>query len=66
MHQFFFSFLSAENQLKAGQLNVMQALVEVMLVHKADAKVAETAAAALHNICYNGVWLLTMIVCFLY
>ena len=54
-------FVSAENQIKAGQLNVMQALVEVMLVHKADANVAENAAAALYNICLNGVWLLTMI-----
>ena len=50
---FLFCF-SAENQIKAGQLNVMQELVEVMLVHKADPRFAEKAAGALWNICMNG------------
>ena len=51
---FLYSF-SDENEIKAGKLNVMQALVEVMLVHKADAGVAANAAGALGNICVNGV-----------
>ena len=58
-HHFSVIFLSAENQIKAGQLNVMQALVEVMLVHKADAAVAQYCAGALLKICLNGVLLLT-------
>ena len=48
-------FLSAENKIKAGQLKVMKALVDVMLVHKTDAAVAQQAAGALLNICVNGV-----------
>jgi hypothetical protein len=48
-------YFTAENQIKAGQLNVMQALLEVMLVHKADANVAQYAAGALRSICANGV-----------
>jgi hypothetical protein len=51
---YFSYYISAENQIKAGQLNVIQALVEVMLVHKADAVVAQEAAGALFNICVNG------------
>ena len=47
--------MSAENQIKAGQLNVIQALVEVMLVHKAYAKVAKSAVDALNIICFDGV-----------
>ena len=41
--------------MKAGQLNVMQALVEVMLVHKADPAIAHQAAWALGLLCLNGV-----------
>ena len=49
-------FLLAKNQIKAGQLNVIQLLVDAMTVHKADARVASQAAAALGNICGdNGV-----------
>ena len=47
---------SAENTKKAGQVNVMQALVEVMLVHKFDAKVAEKSAGALGAICNDGTY----------
>ena len=47
-------FLSAENTIQAGQLNVIQALVDVMLVHQADAAVAQSAAGGLANICYNN------------
>ena len=54
-HHFSVIFLSDENQIKAGQLNVMQALVEMMTVHKANAAVAQQAAGALRNICVNGV-----------
>ena len=36
----------------------MQALVEVMLVHKTDDIVAQQAAGTLCDICANGVWLL--------
>ena len=50
----FLLYFSAENQIKAGQLNVMQALVDVMLQHKADPRVAENVADALGNICDNG------------
>ena len=46
----------AENQIKAGQLNVIQALMEVMTVHKANANISEKAAFALGSICCkNGV-----------
>jgi len=51
---YFSYYISAENKIKAGQLNVIQVLVEVMLVHKADAVVAQNAAGALRNICVNG------------
>ena len=46
---------SAENKIKAGQLNVIQVLIEVMTVHKANAAVVQNCAAALWNICVNGV-----------
>ena len=52
--QFVYIYVSGGNQIQAGQLNVIQALLEVMLVHKADAKVVEKAAYALHQICKNG------------
>ena len=50
----FLLYFSAENKIKAGQLNVMQALVDVMLQHKADPRVTENVAGALGNICENG------------
>ena len=49
--QFFYIYVSGENQIKAGQLNVIQALLEMMLVHKAHAGVLENVAEALHLIC---------------
>ena len=51
---FIYIYVSDENQIKAGQLNVMQAFLEVMIVHKADSRVVQTAADALHRICKNG------------
>ena len=49
-------YLLAENKIKAGQLNAMQALVDAMTLHKGDVHVARTAAAALGEMCSgNGV-----------
>ena len=53
-------YFTAENKRKAGQLNVMQALLDVMLVHKADANVAQQAAGAMLNICANGVLIMKL------
>ena len=52
--QFFYIYVSGENQIKAGQLNVIQALLEMIIVHKAHAGVVDKAADALHYICKNG------------
>ena len=41
----------------------MQALVDVMLQHKADCKVAEEAAGALQNICLNGDFFMMIFFC---
>ena len=40
-----------ENHAKAGQLRVMQALLEALSVHKANAEVARLVAFAIVNIC---------------
>ena len=39
---------------------MLQALVEVIHVHKVDAKVTENAAGAVLAICYDGEWCLSM------
>ena len=41
----------------------MQALVDVMLQHKADPGVAEEAAGALMNICVNGDLIIAIFLC---
>ena len=41
----------------------MQALVDVMLQHKADPGVAENTAAALFYICINGDLIITIFLC---
>ena len=56
----FLFIFSAVNKIKAGKLNVMQALVEVMLLHKADPKVAANASGALWNITINGDVIMTI------
>ena len=48
-------FVSVENKIKAGQLELIQALMEVMLVNRADANVSEWCAGTLWNVCENGV-----------
>ena len=45
---------AAENQVKAGQLRVMEALLESLSLHKANAQVAEYVACAMGNICGNN------------
>ena len=50
-----FHKFSAENKIKAGQLNAMDSLLEMMRLHKADPRVAANAAGALQAICVNGV-----------
>ena len=57
----FLFYFSDENQIKAGQLNVMQALVDILLQHKVDSRVAKTAAGALQNICMKGDLLITIL-----
>ena len=51
---------SGENKIKAGKLNVMQALLDVMHQHKSDPRVAEDVAGALRNICVNGGLIITI------
>ena len=48
-------FLVDENAVKAGQLPIMEALLESLTLHKANEKVAEAVAAALESICVNGI-----------
>ena len=60
----FLFYFSDENQIKAGQLNVMQALVDILLQHKVDSRVAKTAAGALQNICMKGDLLITILTIF--
>ena len=42
-----------ENKSKAGQLGVMEALLEALSLHKANAEVAASVAAAIRNICWH-------------
>ena len=46
---------AGENRVKAGQLPVMEALVEALSLHKANAEVASWVACAIRNICLNGI-----------
>ena len=46
--------LAAENKVKAGQLRVMEALLNSLTLHKASATVAEAVAGAFTNICVHG------------
>ena len=45
----------ADNKVKAGQLQVMEALLETLSLHKANAEVARQVAGAMQNICVNGI-----------
>ena len=45
---------AAENQVKAGQLRVMEALLEALSLHKANAQVADRVAFAMGNVCANN------------
>ena len=51
----FRSNFADENQVKAGQLGVLEALVEALSLHKANAEVASWVACAIRNICLNGI-----------
>ena len=44
-----------ENAAKAGQLGVMEALLEALSLHKVNAEFAASVAFALGNICKNGI-----------
>ena len=44
-----------ENQVKAGQLGVMEALLEALSVHTRTSEVSHWIAGALGNICENGI-----------
>ena len=44
-----------ENKVKAGQLRVMEALLESLTSHKASQKVGKAVACALGQICGNGI-----------
>ena len=45
-----------ENQVKAGQLGAMEALLDALSLHKANAEVAREVATAFANICReNGI-----------
>ena len=48
-------YVAADNQVKAGQLKVMEALLEALSLHKANAEVARVVAAAMRYICVNGI-----------
>ena len=44
----------AKNQVRAGQLQVMEALLESWTLHKSNEKVVEAVAFAVKNICTKG------------
>ena len=46
--------VAAENQVKAGQLGAMEALLEALRLHKANAEVAREVAGAIWTICVNN------------
>ena len=54
-HSHYLFLMFSENRIKAVQLDVMRALVEVMTLHKADANVSKSAACAFRAIFYTGV-----------
>ena len=43
------------NQVKAGKLGVVQALLQALDLHKANAEVARPVVGALSHICGNGI-----------
>ena len=43
-----------ENQVKAGQLGVMEALLEALSLHKANAEVAREVATAISKMCQKN------------
>ena len=45
---------AAENRVKAGQLHVMEALLEVLSLHKANADISRPVAGAIRNICWHN------------
>ena len=47
--------VAADNQVKAGQLRVMEAFLEVLSLHKANAEVARRVAGAMSKICKIGI-----------
>ena len=47
--------VAAYNKVKAGKLQVMEALLETLSLHKANAEVARQVAGAMQNICVNGI-----------
>ena len=49
-----FVAIADENQVKAGQLGVMEALLEALSLHKANAEFAASVAGAIANICGNN------------
>ena len=57
-------FLVDENAVKAGQLPIMEALLESLTLHQANEKVAEAVAGNLRNICFNGISLVPFGSCF--
>ena len=59
----FLLYFSDDNQIEAGQQNVMEALVDVMLHHKANPRVTENAAGALLNICVYGGLIIPIVFC---
>ena len=46
---------TAKNKVKACQLGVMEALLDALSLHKANAEVARELSRALANICYDGI-----------
>ena len=46
---------AGENQVKAGQLGVLEALLEALSLHKANAEVALEVAGAIRNMCLKGI-----------
>ena len=51
-----FCDFTVDNRVKAGQLGVMEALLEALSLHKANAEVANIVAGAIGNICNsNGI-----------
>ena len=57
-------YLVADNKVKAGQLPIMEALLESLTLHKANEKVVEAVAGAVSNICVNGISFAQMGSCF--